>query len=85
MRHGPKPARAFGHARAAKVVAKGFFVAKESRRKIAVVDVLVERLRQFRFAPPREPLKPGESVTINEAVTDVPKSAKVAEIGWKPE
>ncbi|GEN99750.1 hypothetical protein NSE01_15830 [Novosphingobium sediminis] len=36
-------------------------------------------------APPRERLKPGESVTINEAVTDVPKSAKVAEIGWKPE
>jgi hypothetical protein len=35
--------------------------------------------------PPRESLKPGESVTINEAVTDVPKSAKVAEIGWKPE
>lgn len=35
--------------------------------------------------PPREMLKPGESVTINEAVTDVPKSAKVAEIGWKPE
>jgi len=36
-------------------------------------------------APPREMLKPGESVTINEAVTDVPKSAKHAEIGWKPE
>jgi hypothetical protein len=35
--------------------------------------------------PPRDLLKPGESVTINEAVTDVPKSAKVAEIGWKPE
>lgn len=35
--------------------------------------------------PPREMLKPGESVTINEAVTDVPKSARVAEIGWKPE
>ncbi|WP_421850255.1 MJ0042-type zinc finger domain-containing protein [Novosphingobium sp.] len=35
--------------------------------------------------PPRDMLKPGESVTINEAVTDVPKSAKVAEIGWKPE
>ena len=35
--------------------------------------------------PPRQMLKPGESVTINEAVTDVPKSAKVAEIGWKPE
>jgi predicted Zn finger-like uncharacterized protein len=36
-------------------------------------------------APPRDSLKPGESVTINEAVTDVPKSARVAEIGWKPE
>lgn len=35
--------------------------------------------------PPRELLKPGQSVTVNEAVTDVPKSAKVAEIGWKPE
>lgn len=39
----------------------------------------------WNVAPPREMLKPGESVTINEAVTDVPKSAKVAEIGWKPE
>ncbi|WP_404822915.1 thioredoxin [Novosphingobium huizhouense] len=35
--------------------------------------------------PPRPSLKPGESVTINEAVTDVPRSAKVAEIGWKPD
>jgi hypothetical protein len=35
--------------------------------------------------PPRDVLKPGESETINEAVADVPKTAKVAEIGWKPE
>lgn len=35
--------------------------------------------------PPRESLRPGESVTINEAVTDVPASARFAEIGWKPE
>lgn len=35
--------------------------------------------------PPKDSLKPGESVNINEAVTDVPKSAKVAEIGWKPD
>jgi hypothetical protein len=34
--------------------------------------------------PPKPALAPGESVTINEAVTDVPRSAKVAEIGWKP-
>ncbi len=33
---------------------------------------------------PKPALAPGESVTINEAVTDVPRSAKVAEIGWKP-
>lgn len=36
-------------------------------------------------APPKDKLRPGESVTINEAVTDVPKSARSAEIGWKPE
>lgn len=34
--------------------------------------------------PPKQALAPGESVTINEAVTDVPRSAKIAEIGWKP-
>ncbi len=39
----------------------------------------------WNVSPPRESLRPGESVTINEAVTDVPKSASFAEIGWKPE
>ncbi|MGX7896495.1 zinc-ribbon domain-containing protein [Tsuneonella sp. HG222] len=34
--------------------------------------------------PPKRTLAPGESMTINEAVTDVPRAAKVAEIGWKP-
>ncbi|MDP3676883.1 MAG: zinc-ribbon domain-containing protein [Novosphingobium sp.] len=34
--------------------------------------------------PPKQALAPGESVTINEAVTDVPRSARIAEIGWKP-
>jgi len=34
--------------------------------------------------PTKRQLAPGESVTINEAVTDVPRSATVAEIGWKP-
>jgi hypothetical protein len=36
-------------------------------------------------SPPQQRLRPGESVTINEAVTDVPKSASFAEIGWKPD
>lgn len=34
--------------------------------------------------PPKASLAPGESTTINEVATDVPKSAKFAEIGWKP-
>lgn len=34
--------------------------------------------------PPRRSLAPGESMSVNQAVTDVPRSAKVAEIGWKP-
>lgn len=35
--------------------------------------------------PPQRMVAPGESVTINEAVTDIPRSARFAEIGWKPE
>jgi predicted Zn finger-like uncharacterized protein len=35
--------------------------------------------------PPQRSLAPGESVTVNEAVTDVPRSARFAEIGWKPD
>lgn len=34
--------------------------------------------------PPKRSLAPGETMTVNQAVTDVPRSAKVAEIGWKP-
>ncbi|MEW9855056.1 zinc-ribbon domain-containing protein [Novosphingobium sp. M1R2S20] len=38
----------------------------------------------WEVVPPKRELAPGEAVTINEAVTDVPKAAKSAEIGWKP-
>ncbi|MCJ2179070.1 MJ0042-type zinc finger domain-containing protein [Novosphingobium album (ex Hu et al. 2023)] len=34
--------------------------------------------------PPKRKLAPGETVTINEALTDIPKAAHAAEIGWKP-
>jgi len=34
--------------------------------------------------PAKRNLAPGESVAVNEAVTDVPRSARVADIGWKP-
>ncbi len=40
---------------------------------------------EWEVAPPQASLAPGESVTINEAVTDVPRSAKFADIGWKPQ
>lgn len=38
----------------------------------------------WEVVPPKRQLAPGESVSINEAVTDVPRTARVAEIGWKP-
>lgn len=38
----------------------------------------------WEVTPPKRSLAPGETMTINEAVTDVPRSAKVAEFGWKP-
>ena len=35
-------------------------------------------------APPKTILAPGERETINQAIIDAPKSARAAEIGWKP-
>lgn len=35
--------------------------------------------------PPGAKLAPGETMTINEALTDIPKAARAAEIGWKPD
>lgn len=59
------------------------------RRNVpAILIVLRDRGEQIVYswevAPPKRELAPGESITINEAVTDVPRSAKFAEIGWKP-
>lgn len=34
---------------------------------------------------PKPSLQPGESVTVNEALTDVPRDAVGADIGWKAE
>jgi predicted Zn finger-like uncharacterized protein len=52
---------------------------------IVLRDVHNKVVYTWTVVPPRDVLKPGESETINEAVTDVPKTAKYAEIGWKPE
>ncbi len=63
-------------------------VGRETRDVPSILIVLRDaRDRQvysWEVAPPQPRLVPGESVAINEAVTDVPKSAKFAEFGWKP-
>ena len=38
----------------------------------------------FLVTPPQAELAPGESMTINEATTEVPRSARWAEVGWAP-
>lgn len=62
-------------------------VGKTRRAVPALIIVLRDAkgrvVYSWEVAAPKSQLAPGESVTINEAVTDVPKSARVAEIGWK--
>lgn len=59
------------------------------RRTVPPILIVLRDSRErivysWEVIPPKTQLAPGESVTINEAVTDVPRSAKLAEIGWKP-
>ena len=61
----------------------------KSRRTVPTILIVLRDAHNrvvysWEVASPKSQLAPGESVTINEAVTDVPKSAKFAEIGWKP-
>jgi predicted Zn finger-like uncharacterized protein len=51
---------------------------------IVLRDARERIVYSFEVQPPKRSLAPGESVTVNEAVTDVPRSARSAEIGWKP-
>jgi hypothetical protein len=64
-------------------------IGRETHRVPAILIVLRDSRERvvysWEVAPPQRTLAPGESVTINEAVTDVPRSARFAEIGWKPE
>jgi predicted Zn finger-like uncharacterized protein len=63
-------------------------VGEETRRVPPILIVLRDgrdrKVYEWEIRAPKGELAPGESVTINEAVTDVPRSAKFAEIGWKP-
>lgn len=51
---------------------------------IVLRDATERIVYSWEVVPPKRQLAPGEAITINEAVTDVPKSARFAEIGWKP-
>ena len=51
---------------------------------IVLRDARERIVYSWEVVPPKRRLAPGESVAVNEAVTDVPRSAQSAEIGWKP-
>lgn len=61
----------------------------QTRRAVPTILIVLRDGREqivysYEVAPPKRILAPGESMTVNEAVTDVPKTARIAEIGWKP-
>ena len=62
--------------------------ARETRPVPPILIVLRDQRERQVYSwivqPPRSTLSPGEELTINEAVTDVPKSAVFADIGWAP-
>ena len=64
-------------------------IGSAARRVPAILIVLRDARDRIVYSwevePPKRNLAPGETVSVNEAVTDVPRSAKFAEIGWKPE
>ena len=78
----PNGAEFFG----ARVVVKN--EARETRRVPPLLIVLRDSRERvvysWELVPPQRTLAPGEAMTINEAMTDVPKSAVYADIGWAP-
>lgn len=51
---------------------------------IVLRDEMDRIVYSWEIVPSQPSLAPGESLAIKEAVTDIPRSAKFAEIGWKP-
>jgi predicted Zn finger-like uncharacterized protein len=61
--------------RSARSVPTILIVLRDSRDRIVY---------SWEVPPPKRVLAPGETITVNEAVTDIPASARWAEFGWKP-
>lgn len=63
-------------------------VGREGRTVPSILIVMRDQREKIVYswvlAPPKPNIAPGEKMTVVEAVTDVPKSAKFVEIGWKP-
>ncbi|MEE4451333.1 zinc-ribbon domain-containing protein [Novosphingobium resinovorum] len=64
-------------------------IGAETRKVPSLLVVLRDRRETIVYAkemvPAKNSLAPGETITVNEALTDIPKSAAAAEIGWKPD
>lgn len=61
----------------------------QTRRRVPTILIVLRDARERivysgEVVPPKRELAPGEAIKINEAFTDVPRSARSAEIGWKP-
>ena len=63
-------------------------VGRETKSVPPVLIVLYDdrnrKVYNWEILPRQGRLQPGETLSINEAITDLPKSAKFAEIGWSP-
>lgn len=63
-------------------------IGSETRHVPSLLVVLRDERERIVYekeiVPPKRKLAPGEVITINEALTDIPKAAHAAEIGWKP-
>ncbi|OYW45960.1 MAG: thioredoxin [Sphingomonadales bacterium 32-68-7] len=61
----------------------------QARRVPPILIVLRDgqdrKVYEWVVQPAKRSLAPGESIPVNEAVTDVPRSARFAEFGWKPD
>ena len=52
---------------------------------IVLRDARERTVYSWEVAPPVPRIAPGQSVPVKEAITDAPRSAHFADIGWKPE
>lgn len=64
-------------------------IGSEARKVPSLLVVLRDKRDRIVYekevVPSKRKLAPGEAITVNEALTDIPKAASAAEIGWKPE